>query len=70
MSEKWYSAAELAMELGLKTARKVNREAVALGLGINLGGRAGYRYSEEDRRRLIAALRNEAPVAKRRRRSA
>lgn len=62
----WYTTADLAGEFGL--ARKtVRKKAAKLGLGIDLDGRAGFRYSEDDRRRLIESMRPSAPVTPRRR---
>jgi len=59
----------LAAEFGVdrKTLRK---KARVLGIGIDFGGRAGFRYSDEDRRKLIDSLRPTPPVAPRRRRRA
>ena len=48
--------------------KKVLTEARALGLGMNLRGRAGMRFTEEDYERLVAAMRPAAPVERRRRR--
>lgn len=62
MSTYRHSTADLAAELGV--ARKtVRKKAGALGLGIDLDGSAGFRYSDEDRRKLIESLRPPAPVA-------
>jgi hypothetical protein len=44
-----------------KTLRK---KARALGIGIDFGGRAGFRYSEDDRRKLIDSLRPVPEVKK------
>lgn len=67
MTEHWYSGADLADELGV--ARKtLRRKASKLGIGIDLEGRAGYRYSEDDRRKLIDSMRPAAPVPSKRRR--
>lgn len=51
-----HTTATLAAEFGIdrKTLRK---KARVLGIGIDFGGRAGFRYNEEDRRRLIESLR-------------
>ena len=64
-----HTTAALADEFGIHkdTLRK---KAKALGLGIDLQGRAGFRYSDEDRRRLIESLKPPAPVVARRRRRA
>lgn len=66
-----YTTATLAAEFDIdrKTLRK---KARALGLGIDFGGRAGFRYSDEDRRKLIDSLRPVDPskVRRQRRRAA
>lgn len=59
----------LAAEFGI-AAKTLRKRARSLGLGINLEGRAGYRYSEEDRRKLIESMRPELPTTPRRRRRA
>lgn len=65
-----YTTADLAKEFGI-TTKTFRKRAHALGLGIDLAGRAGFRYSESDRQRLIESLRPSAPVkAKRNRRRA
>jgi len=64
-----YTTANLAAEFGIapKTLRK---KADRLKLGIDLEGRAGFRYSEADRLALIESMRPAKPVEKRRRRRA
>jgi hypothetical protein len=66
MSEYRYRTEDLAAEFGIspKTLRK---KATGLRLGINLEGRAGFRYSEADRLKLIESMRPAAPVEKRKR---
>jgi hypothetical protein len=61
-----HTTASLAAEFDIdrKTLRK---KARALSLGIDFGGRAGFRYSDEDRRKLIDSLRPVAPVKARKR---
>lgn len=63
-----HTTTSLAVEFAVdrKTVRK---KARALGLGIDFGGRAGFRYSDDDRRKLIDSLRpvTVAPRRKRRR---
>lgn len=49
---------------------KVKKEARALGVGFNLGGRAGWRFDRSDIDKLRAAMTPTAPPARRRRRSA
>lgn len=56
-----YSTASLAADLGLAT-KTVRRRARSLRLGINLDGRAGFRYSEADRRKLIESMRPAVAV--------
>lgn len=65
MTAYTYTTASLAAEFDIdrKTLRK---KAGALGLGIDFGGRAGFRYSEDDRRQLIESLRPVAPTKARR----
>ena len=62
-----YTTATLAAEFDIdrKTLRK---KARALGLGIDFGGRAGFRYSDDDRRKLIDSLRPVAPTKARKQR--
>lgn len=57
-----HTTASLAAEFDVdrKTLRK---KAAALGLGIDFGGRAGFRYSDDDRRLLIDSLR-PVPIKK------
>ena len=69
MSEFKYTTAALAAEFGV-TTKTLRKRAKALGIGIDLEGRAGFRYSESDRQRLIESLRPSAPVAPRRKRRA
>ena len=69
MTEYRYTTDALAAEFGIarKTLRK---KARALGIGIDLEGRAGFRYSEADRQRLIDSMKPAAPTARKRRRAA
>lgn len=69
MTEYPYKTSDLARELDV-AAKTVRKRAKALGLGIDLEGRAGFRYSEQDRQRLLESLRPEPEVAPRRRRRA
>lgn len=41
--------------------RKVSDTARKHGIGADLGGRAGWRFSEDDKQRLLAALRPARP---------
>lgn len=68
-SEYNLKASDLARELDV-SRKTVLKRTRALGLGINLEGRAGYRFSEADRQRLFESMRPEAPVARKRRRAA
>lgn len=69
MSEYPYKTADLALEFGI-TKKTLRKRAHDLGLGIDLEGRAGFRYSEADRQKLIESLRPAAPVAAKRKRRA
>lgn len=66
---RYYTTADLAAELGVvpKTIRKKARK---LGIGLEVGGRGGWRYTEADRAKLIESMRPAAPVTPRRRRRA
>ena len=69
MTEYPHTTETLAAELGV--ARKtIRKRAKALGIGIDLAGRAGFRYSETVRRQLLESLRPVATPAKRRKRRA
>jgi hypothetical protein len=48
--------------------RKIRKAATALGIGVNLGGRAGYRYTEAEADALWESLRPVQTVERRRRR--
>lgn len=61
--------AEVADRL-LLSPRKVREVAIKNRIGINAGGRAGYRFTESDVTALVEAMRPAAPVKKQRRRSA
>lgn len=60
-----HTTADLAGELQCTTTT-VRKRAKALGLGIDLQGRAGFRYSDEDRKRLIESFRPAVEPAKKR----
>lgn len=62
------TTAEVAAELRC-SPRKVTETASRHSIGANLGGKAGYRFTEADVRALWDALRPVAVVAKRKRRS-
>lgn len=69
MTERYtYTTADLAAELGVNK-KTLRRKAAALGLGIDLEGRAGFRYSESDRTRLYESMRPAQPTPRRRRRN-
>lgn len=57
MSEYIYTTADLAAEFGIHK-NTVHKWAARLGVGINLQGRAGFRYSEDDRQKILESLRN------------
>lgn len=47
---------------------KVRKAAAQLGIGVNLGGRGGYRYTEAEAQALWESLRPVQAVERRRRR--
>lgn len=61
------TAAEVAEQMRC-SRRKVTDVATAHGIGANLGGRAGFRFTEADVARLWEAMR-PAPAVQRRRRT-
>lgn len=61
------TTAEVA-ELFRCSPRKVRKMAAELGLGIDLGGRAGFRYTDADIAALEQDMRPAAPVTVTRRR--
>lgn len=64
-----FTTAEVAEQLRI-SPRKVRKQSAELGLGIEVGGRAGYRYNQADVDALWDSMRPVQPVAaKRRRRS-
>lgn len=67
MPEYPYTTEELAAELGIHP-KTLRRKARPLGLGINVAGRAGYRYSDNDRSRLIESMRPATTTTQPRRR--
>lgn len=69
MNEYRHTTADLAAEFGM-APKTVRKKASKLGLGIDLEGRAGFRYSDADRAKLIESMRPAAPVAPRRRKRA
>lgn len=52
MSQWPYTTADLAAELGV-SRKTIRAWAAPLGIGLDRDGRAGFVYSEADRRRLI-----------------
>lgn len=61
------TAAEVAAEMRC-SKRKVTDVASANGIGANLGGRAGFRFTEADVARLWEAMRPAPAVQRRRKR--
>jgi hypothetical protein len=59
------TAADVATQFGC-AKRKVREEARRNGIGYNLGGRAGWRFTEADVDKLRKAMAPAAPVKKRR----
>lgn len=68
MSTYSYTTQDLADEFGI-SPKTVRARAARLGLGIDLEGRAGFRYSEKDREALIESMRPAPTVKPRRRRN-
>lgn len=69
MNEYRYKSDDLAAEFSVhrKTILRWTKE---FGLGIDLGGRAGYRYSDRDRALLIESFKTDTPTPRRRKRAA
>ena len=63
------TAAEVADELRI-SRRKVTDLASSLGIGANVGGRAGYRFQPSDVEALWEAMRPKVETTPRRRRRA
>lgn len=59
------TAAEVALEFRCKP-RKVREEARRIGAGFNLGGRAGWRFTDADVEKLRAAMTPPPPLEKKR----
>lgn len=59
------TAAEVAAIFGC-SKRKVTNEATRLGIGYDLGGRAGFRFTEADVEKLRTAMAPAPAVAPRR----
>lgn len=70
MTEYRYTTRDLAEKVGLKSVKAVRARAKLLGLGIDGGGRAGYRYTEADLQKLIESMRPiVVPVQRKRKRA-
>lgn len=61
-----FTASEVADELRC-SERKVREVAASAGVGALLGGSAGWRFTEDDKHALMAAMRPVPRPAKRRR---
>lgn len=61
------TTADVAERLRCST-KTVRRRSAELGIGVNLAGQAGYRYTEADVDLLWESMRPEQPVARRSRR--
>jgi len=70
MTSHPYSSADLAAKVGLKSAKSARKRARLLGLGINLEGSAGYRYSESDLAKFVESMRPIVTPAPRKRKRA
>lgn len=64
-----YTAAEVADELRI-SPRKVREVAKEIGVGANIGGTAGYRYSDADKLAIWESMRPAPTVERRRKRRA
>lgn len=62
-----YTATEVAEELRI-SPRKVREVAKDIGVGANVGGTAGYRYSEADKLAIWESMRPVQVVERRRKR--
>lgn len=62
-----HTTESLADEFGIHP-KTLRRKARQLGIGIDLAGRAGFRYSDEDRARLVESMRPTTTTTTRRRR--
>lgn len=67
MTEYRYTTADLCEEFGLER-KALRRRAAALHLGIDRGGRRGFLYSEEDRRKLVESMKPKPAVKPKRNR--
>lgn len=61
MSEQMLTARQVAAEFQC-SKRTVTRTATELGIGLNIGGRAGYRFTRADIDRLRDSMRPAQPV--------
>lgn len=62
-----FTAAEVADQLRI-SSRKVREVGKSIGVGANVGGTAGYRYSQSDVDAIWESMRPAPVVAQRRRR--
>lgn len=62
-----FTTAEVAEQLRI-SPRKVRKQSATLGLGINVGGTAGYRYNQADVDALWDSMRPVQTVERRRKR--
>lgn len=62
-----FTTAEVAEQLRIGT-RKVRKVAASIGAGINVGGTAGYRYTQTDVDAMWDAMRPAQPITPRRKR--
>lgn len=65
----FFTTKDIATDLGC-SVWKVRQVAQAIKVGMDLGGRAGFRYSAADRQAIFDSLRPAQPVAKRKKRRA
>lgn len=70
MTSHPYSSRDLADKVGLKSAKSARKRARLLGIGIDLEGSAGYRYSEADLAKFVESMRPVVEPAQRKRKRA
>jgi hypothetical protein len=68
VNEYPYDTADLAAAVGVKKNWTVLKRCGELGIGIKIGRRAGWRFSEADKQKLIESMKPPAPVKARRKR--
>ena len=65
----FFTTKDIAAYLGC-SVWKVRQAAQAIKVGMDLGGRAGFRYTAADRQAIVDSLRPAKPISKRKKRRA